>query len=130
MKNDGGGSIINISSVGGIIAWPDMAAYCASKGGVRLLTKSIALDCARKKYEIRVNSLHPGFVMTRSAIDAAEKMSGLSTEEAIDAITATVPIGRPGTPEEIAEGVLFLASDKSSFMTGSELVMDGGMSAA
>jgi len=130
MKNTGGGSIVNISSVGGIIALPGLAAYCASKGAVRLLTKSIALECAMKKYGIRVNSLHPGFVPTRSVVDDIIKVSGLSAEDAIDQVVATVPIGRVGTTEEVANGALFLASDESSFMTGSELVMDGGVSAA
>lgn len=129
MKNSGGGSIVNVSSVGGIVALPGLAAYCASKGAVRLLTKSVALECAMKKNGVRVNSLHPGFVPTRSSLDDITQMTGLSSQGATDEIAATIPIGRAGTPEEIANGALFLASEESSFMTGSELVMDGGVSA-
>ena len=130
MKKTGGGSIVNISSVGGIVALPGMAAYCASKSAVRHLTKSVALECAMKKNGIRANSLHPGFVPTSGSLDGVTGLTGMSTEDATNEIAATIPMGRPGTPEEIAYGALFLASDESSFMTGSELVMDGGVSAA
>ena len=122
MRNAGGGSIINISSGAGIAPAPGTSgAYAASKGAVRIFTKSTAIQYAREK--IRCNSVHPGPVetpMLRSARGAATQL-----DEAIE----RVPLGRIGRPEEIAYGVLYLASDESSFVTGSELVIDGGRTA-
>lgn len=129
MKKAGnGGSIINMSSVKAIVGSPEYAGYDASKGGVRALTKAAALHCAKQKYGIRVNSIHPGYVMT----DAGQSTGFRSAEavkEMMDAAAALHPIGRIAEPREIAFAILFLACDESSFMTGSELVVDGGYTA-
>jgi 3(or 17)beta-hydroxysteroid dehydrogenase len=128
MKDRGGGSIINMSSVAGLVGYGSLAAYSASKGGVRSLTKALALHCARKGYNIRCNSVHPSFVetpMLRSIIAGArdpEKMEA--------SCTAAAPLGRLAQPREIASTILFLASDESGFTTGAELVVDGGLTAA
>jgi 3(or 17)beta-hydroxysteroid dehydrogenase len=128
MKDRGGGSIVNMSSVAGIVGYGGLAAYCASKGGVRLLTKSVALHCARKGYNIRCNSVHPSFVetpMLQAMIAAArdpEKMQA--------SCTAAAPLGRLAQPIEVARTILFLASDESAFTTGAEVVVDGGLTAA
>lgn len=131
MKETGGGSIVNISSVMGIVGGAG-AAYNASKGGVRLLTKSVAAYCGTMGYNIRVNSVHPGYIWTpmiRQIIDAIPPEENM-TEEGLRAfLTEKHPIGRLGEAEDIARGVLFLASDDSSFMTGAELVIDGGYTA-
>lgn len=124
MKARGGGSIINISSIEGIVGNPLIAAYNASKGGVRLLTKSAAIYCA--EFGIRVNSVHPGFSETAMVTDGF----AAAPPELAEQVLAMTPMKRLGAPPEIAEGVVFLASDESSFMTGSELVMDGGVIAA
>jgi NAD(P)-dependent dehydrogenase (short-subunit alcohol dehydrogenase family) len=127
MKNNAG-SIINISSVEGIVGEPSAAAYNASKGAVRIYSKSAALYCTQQGYNIRVNSLHPGAVET-------PMMNGLGggDTEVGNIIRQTLigktPIGRLAAPREMATGILFLASDDSSYMTGAELVMDGGMTA-
>lgn len=127
---EGGGSIINISSIMGFIGDVGSTAYCASKGGVRIGTKAAALECAKLGFNIRVNSVHPGYIETeglQSAMRAIARSSGDEAKEAArqDMIKAT-PIGRLGRPGDIANGVLFLASDDSSFITGTELVIDGG----
>jgi NAD(P)-dependent dehydrogenase (short-subunit alcohol dehydrogenase family) len=123
----GGGSIINISSIEGLIGDPQLAAYNASKGAVRMLSKSAALYCARERMKIRVNSVHPGYIMTpmvenvlKSSPDPAEMKRTLE---------ALHPVGHLGKPMDIAYGVLYLASDESEFATGSELVIDGGYTA-
>ena len=130
MKDTGGGSIINISSIMGIVGGAG-AAYNASKGGVRLLTKSIAVHCGSNGYNIRCNSIHPGYIWTPLVRNVVEFVDEVSTEEELrEMLVERHPIGRLGEPEDIARGVLFLASDDSSFMTGSELVIDGGYTAA
>lgn len=121
-----GGSIINISSIEGLVGDPNLAAYNASKGGVRLLTKSAALHCAKAGYGIRVNSVHPGYILTPMVERA---MQGEHAELVRQHLVSLHPIGRLGAPLDIAWGVLYLASDESSFMTGSELVIDGGYTA-
>ena len=125
MKKSGGGSIINISSVAGIVGTLDTSAYHASKGGVRLFTKAAALECSKAGYDynIRVNSIHPGVIKTPMT-------EGLMKDE-IKRKTALSwhPIGRFGEAEEVAYGVLYLASDESRFVTGTELVIDGGWTA-
>ncbi|CAI8031181.1 Cyclopentanol dehydrogenase [Geodia barretti] len=121
MRAAGGGSIINISSIAGIVASGAAAAYAASKGSVRLLTKSTAVQYGREG--IRCNSVHPGFIET------AMTELRLSVPGAREQAIAETPIRRIGTVDDIANGVLFLASDESSFMTGSELVLDGGWTA-
>ena len=122
MRNSGGGSIVNISSVAGLIGSANAAAYGASKGAVRLLTKSTAIQYA--KDGIRANSIHPGIIDTPMTTPNL-----LATQEARDRSASRHPLGRVGTSEDVAYGVLFLASDESSFMTGSELVIDGGLTA-
>jgi 3(or 17)beta-hydroxysteroid dehydrogenase len=128
MKDRGGGSIVNMSSVAGIIGAANLAAYGASKGGVRLLTKSVALHCARKGYNIRCNSVHPSFAetpMLQSMIESARDPQKMAANYA-----SAAPLGRLAQPIEIARTILFLASDESGFTTGAEMVVDGGLSAA
>lgn len=124
-----GGAIINNSSIAGVIGEPLLAAYCATKGAVRLMTKAVAIDCARQGYPIRINSIHPGWTDT-SLVEGL--IAGLGEQGAAFATktVGAVPMGRLGTPMEIARPVLFLASDDASFMTGTELVVDGGYTAA
>ena len=121
------GSVINISSVMGLVALPGLDAYNASKGGVRLYTKSVALSCAADRLNIRANSIHPGFIDTPLLRSAKARFNDL--EEADRYYDNLQPVGRLGRPEDIAFGALYLASDESSFVTGSELVIDGGYSA-
>lgn len=128
MKERGGGSIVNMSSVAGLIGNGNLAAYSASKGGVRLLTKSVALHCARKGYNIRCNSVHPSFVetaMLRGMIAAGRDPAKMAAN-----YTGAAPLGRLAQPIEVARAILFLASEESSFTTGAELVVDGGLTAA
>jgi 3alpha(or 20beta)-hydroxysteroid dehydrogenase len=115
MKNAGGGSIVDISSILGLIAAPASAGYVATKFGLRGLTKAAAVDLG--KYGIRVNSVHPGFIATPMTA-------------AVPPDTSVVALGRPGAPEDVAKLVVFLASDDSSFSTGAEFVVDGGETAA
>jgi len=121
MRTSGGGSIINLSSIAGLVGSAYSASYNATKGAVRLLTKSTAIQYA--KDGIRANSIHPGLVDTLMASEL------LSNPDLQVKRLASTPMGRTGTAEEIAYGALFLASDESSFMTGSELVIDGGFTA-
>lgn len=130
MRDSGGGSIINLSSVAGIKGAPNLAAYNATKGGVRLLTKGVALECAHNRWGVRVNSVHPGIIDTPiwDKVNPEFHQEGQNTVD-LDAMAASVPNGILGQPEDIANGVLFLASDESSYMTGTELVIDGGICA-
>ena len=121
-----GGSIVNLSSIEGLIGEPNTAAYNASKGGVRIFTKSAALHCAAQGYGIRVNSIHPGYIMTRLVSDALESMPEEKSQALLARVMNEIPLGTPGEPADIANGCLFLASDESRYMTGSELVIDGG----
>src|SRR5262245_35913425 len=122
MRDAGGGSIINISSTAGLVGSPGgTAAYTATKGAVRLFTKSTAIQHARDK--IRCNSVHPGPIATDMIKDLLQ--GGPAWEQRL----RRLPMGRVGTPEEVAYGVLYLASDESSYVTGSELVIDGGTTA-
>lgn len=123
MVRTGGGSIINMSSAGGIVGTSDSSAYNASKGGVRLLTKAAAIEFSKAghDYNIRVNSVHPGVIetpMTAPLIASGGKE-----------MMGWLPLGHFGEPDDVAYGVLYLASDESKFMTGSELVIDGGWTA-
>ena len=125
MAARGGGSVINLSSILGKVGMAGAAAYCASKGGVVMLTKAAALEWA--PLGIRVNSVHPGFIdtpMVAGALHASE-----NGNEMRDMLIAAHPMARFGIPREIADAILFLASDESSFMTGAELVVDGGYTA-
>ena len=124
MRETQPGSIINISSISGLIAGHNMAGYNASKAAVWLLTKSVALHCARNKWDIRCNSIHPTFVKT-PMLDGL----GATAEEIQTKLARQVPIGRLGEADEVANAILYLASDESRFMTGAELKLDGGMSA-
>ncbi len=128
MKQNGG-SIINISSIEGLIGEAMVAAYCASKGAVRLLTKSTALHCANEGYGIRVNSVHPGFIETPMVANGLASVPEELREAFVTETLGSIPLGRMGAPAEVANGCLFLASDESSYMTGSELVIDGGFTA-
>jgi NAD(P)-dependent dehydrogenase (short-subunit alcohol dehydrogenase family) len=120
------GSIINISSIEGIIGEQKVAAYNASKGGVRIFTKSAALHCCAEGYSIRVNSVHPGFIDTNMVSGAVDTMSEADGEAFTSRIVGNIPMGHMGEPLDIANGVLFLASEESKYMTGSELIIDGG----
>jgi NAD(P)-dependent dehydrogenase (short-subunit alcohol dehydrogenase family) len=125
IAQSGGGSIINLSSILGKVGLPEAAAYCASKGGVLLLTKSAALEWA--PLGIRVNSVHPGFIDTPMVANSV--MVGPDGNEKRSMLVAAHALGRFGVPREIADAILFLASDESSFMTGAEMVVDGGYTA-
>ena len=127
LRRFGGGSIINMSSIEGLVGDPKIAAYNSSKGGVRLLTKSAALYCAKAGYKIRVNSVHPGYIWT-PMVENFLRTSG-DVEKGREALDALHPLGHIGEPDDIAYGVLYLASDESKFVTGSELVIDGGYTA-
>jgi len=125
MLAGGGGSLINTTSVNGIVAEPFLTIYATSKGAIVMLSKGIALDYA--KQGIRCNALAPGWVDTPINYAHAEMLGGL--KEVYATIDSFQPIGRPGEPREIANVALFLASDESSFVTGSVIVADGGMTA-
>ncbi len=120
-----GGSIVNLSSVSGIIGGHNVVAYNASKGAVRMLTKSVALYCARKSYGIRCNSVHPTFVDT--AMYQGIVAGSRDPERIRAALLAQVPLGRVAEPREIADLIVYLLCDESAFVTGAEMVIDGGM---
>jgi NAD(P)-dependent dehydrogenase (short-subunit alcohol dehydrogenase family) len=132
-KWPGGGSVINLSSILGLVGFPNAAAYAASKGGVRLLTKAAALECAQAGDRVRVNSVHPAFTRSDMVSTAFDNMvaQGLakSAGEAEALIGMGHPIGRIAEPSEMAGAVVYLASCASSFVTGTELVVDGGWTA-
>ena len=126
LESSGRGSIINISSISGIIAGHNLAAYNSAKAAVRHLSKSIALHCARKGNGVRCNSVHPSFIDTPILDGMAANMD---REAIVSRLAKQVPLGRIGEPDDVAYAVLYLASDESSFVTGSELKVDGGISA-
>ncbi len=126
MKENGGGSIINLSSIYGIIGAADIPPYHASKGAVRIMTKNDALLYAADK--IRVNSVHPGYIWT-PLVEKLAKESGEGVEKFRQQLDSRHPIGHVGEPDDIGWGVVYLASDESKFVTGSELVIDGGYTA-
>jgi NAD(P)-dependent dehydrogenase (short-subunit alcohol dehydrogenase family) len=127
MTHVGGGSIVNISSVLGLRGASYAMAYCASKGAVRLLTKHVALHCAQMKYNIRCNSVHPGYIDTPMIAPRLDQPIGnMSGRQWLEELH---PLGRLGRAEEVAAMILFLLSDESSFSTGSEFVCDGGLTA-
>jgi len=128
-----GSSIINVSSILGLVGYADTSAYNAGKGAVRLFTKAVAIEFATKRTPIRVNSLHPGFVKTPLLDNGMQKWVALGmaakASDLIDGLAAATPNGRIADPAEIAGAAFFLASDDSSYCTGSELVVDGGWTA-
>jgi NAD(P)-dependent dehydrogenase (short-subunit alcohol dehydrogenase family) len=132
-KTKAGASIVNISSIMGLVSLAGASGYSASKGGVRLFTKGIALDFAAANQKIRANSIHPGFIVTPMHEEGLNRLaeSGLAQtpDDVNEHLRSLTPSGRLGTPEDIANGALFLLSDESTFMNGSELVMDGGYTA-
>ncbi|MDH0893249.1 MULTISPECIES: glucose 1-dehydrogenase [unclassified Pseudomonas] len=121
-----GGSIINVASIEGIIGEPLVPSYNASKGGVRIFTRSAAAHCARRGYPVRINNLCPGYVMTRMISGGLEQAGGDLAQQFQGYLQQRIPMGRLGSVEEIAKAALFLAADDSSYMTGSDLVVDGG----
>lgn len=121
------GSIINISSVAGLVGVAEFPAYSSSKGAVRLLSKSVALHCAYKGYGIRCNSVHPSFIETPMVDKLATAMGDPQVSRA--KLARKIPLGSLGEPDDIAYAVLYLASDESKMMTGSEFVVDGGTTA-
>ena len=125
MRECGPGSIVNISSIAGLIASPAFAAYNTSKAAVWMLTKSIALHCAKEGYNIRCNSVHPTFIRT----PLIEDLGRGTPEEREARLARQIPLGTIGEPDDVAYAVLYLASDESRMMTGAELKLDGGMSA-
>ena len=123
LRTSGGGSIVNLSSLAAFLGTPNLSAYGASKGAVRQFTKTVAIDCARKGYKVRCNSVHPGIILTPMG------ESILSGDKAREKVRRSIPVGHFGAPEDIAFGILYLISDESRFVTGTELVIDGGMNA-
>ena len=121
LKKSGGGSIVNVSSLAAFLGTPKLAAYGASKGAVRQFTKSVAIDCA--KHKIRCNSVHPGIIQTPMGDTV------MPDEKTRERSVRSVPLRVLGEPRDIAYGILYLISDESRFVTGSELVIDGGMNA-
>lgn len=128
MKDHQPGSIINISSIAGLIASDTMPAYNASKAAVWLLSKSIALYCAKRGWDIRSNSVHPTFIDT-PILDGMARNAGKDKDVVMEKLARQIPLGRIGVPADIANAVLYLASDESRFMTGAEVKLDGGISA-
>ena len=125
MKEFGAGSIINLSSVSGMIGGFNLAAYNSSKGAVRMLTKSVALHCARAGYGIRCNSIHPTFIET-PMLESIIRDSP-DPEKARQTLVRQVPLRRIGKPDDVANMIVYLASDESTFVTGTEMVIDGGV---
>ncbi|MEH6822622.1 MAG: glucose 1-dehydrogenase [Motiliproteus sp.] len=121
-----GGSIINISSIEGIVGEAAAPAYNYSKGGVRIFSKSAALHCANEGYAIRVNSVHPGFIATPMVADVAKSMQSERAQKWQEHIMHHIPMNRLGEAVDIANACLFLASEESRYMTGTELIVDGG----
>jgi|TARA_A100001015_G_scaffold302226_1_gene390170 NAD(P)-dependent dehydrogenase (short-subunit alcohol dehydrogenase family) len=126
MGKYGHGSIVNISSISGIVAGWNTAAYNSSKAGVRLLSKSVALFCAKKGFEVRCNSIHPAFVNT-PILDPIKQAFG--ADEAVAKLARQIPMNKIGDTDDVSYAILYLASDESKFMTGTEIVLDGGLSA-
>ncbi|WNC74200.1 glucose 1-dehydrogenase [Thalassotalea psychrophila] len=130
MKDNGGGSIVNISSIDGLVGDAMAIAYNASKGSVRLMTKSAALHCAKRQHSIRVNSVHPGYILTPLVQDKMLEADPAWRDEYIEQKVSRVPMGGMGEPDDIAHGCVYLASDEAKYVTGAEIVIDGGFTAA
>ena len=124
--NSRGGAIVNVSSVAGLVGLPHSGAYPSSKAGVLLLTKVAALEGAKFERPVRVNAVHPGYIQT----EMTSGIAGVLGEERFDRrVKQMVPLKAMGSPEQVAQAIAFLASDKSKFTTGSSLVIDGGWTA-
>jgi NAD(P)-dependent dehydrogenase (short-subunit alcohol dehydrogenase family) len=123
MQKRGGGSIINLSSVAGIVGLPRCSAYGAAKGGVRTMSKAVAVEAA--EFKIRCNSVHPGVIWTNMQAQA----TGLNDPAGLQISPSRIPLGRHGEPLDIANCILYLASDESNYVTGAEFVIDAGMTA-
>lgn len=128
MRESAPGSIINISSIAGLIASDTMPAYNASKAAVWMLSKSIALHCAKNNMDIRCNSIHPTFVDT-PILDGTAQHHSIDKNVLLEKLARQIPLKKVGEPDDIANAVVYLASDESKFMTGAELKLDGGISA-
>ena len=127
-----GSTVINVSSIMGKVGFTDTSPYNTSKGAVTLFTKSIAIEFATKRTPIRVNSLHPGFILTplfKAGFQRMEDADLGKASELMESVGANTPIGRIAQPDEVASAIVFLASDESSYMTGSEVTVDGGWTA-
>jgi 3(or 17)beta-hydroxysteroid dehydrogenase len=129
MVERGHGSIINMSSLAAFRGTPGNAAYCAAKAGIYLLTKTAALEATAAGAKVRINSVHPGLIATESATMVVSRSTGVAPENAFDAISKNIPLKRPGEPDEVAAAVRFLASDASSYITGTSINVDGGLHA-
>ena len=133
-SSEHGSAIVNVASIAGIVGSSIDPLYSATKGAITLFTKSAALEFGRKGYRIRVNSMHPGVIQTDmgelSLLSRAQRTGSNDTGPTKAAVTQATPLGRLGMPSEIAKGIVFLASDDSSYMTGASLVVDGGFTAA
>jgi 3(or 17)beta-hydroxysteroid dehydrogenase len=119
MRDTGSGSIVNLSSMAGIVGTPNLTGYGASKAAVYQISKTVALHCARRKYPVRCNSVHPGMIKTQQL--------SVFTPEELEVRRAAIPLGDFGTPRDVALAILFLASDESRYITGSRIVVDGGV---
>ena len=133
-SSEHGSAIVNLASIAGIVGSQLDPLYSMTKGGVTLFTKSAALEFGRKGYRIRVNSIHPGVIQTdmgeQTFVSRAQRAGTNDTSAARQTVTDTVPWGRLGVPEDIAKGIVFLASDDAGYMNGAGLVVDGGLTAA
>ncbi len=123
----GGGAIVNVSSVFGLVGGVRVGAYCASKGGVRLFTKAAAMECASAGTNVRVNSVHPGFIETPMITDVIADSS--EPEKLRRVVENYMALRRLGDPADVANAIVYLVSDEAAFVTGAELVIDGGMTA-
>lgn len=128
MEKSGGGSIVNISSIAVLVGTAVSPAYCGSKGAVRLLTKGYAMEWAQKKNKIRINSIHPGGMLTPMLEEGMEALGG--GDKVRKGFENMAPIGHLGEALDIANGVVYLASEEAKYITGAELVIDGGITAA
>lgn len=128
LRDSAPAAIVNISSIAGLAAAPGMGAYNSSKAAVWLYTKTLALECAKKGWDVRVNSVHPCFIRT-PILDPFVAMAGGDEASAHHKLARGIPLGRIGDPDDVAWAVLYLASDESRFVTGAELKIDGGMTA-
>jgi 3(or 17)beta-hydroxysteroid dehydrogenase len=130
MRGTGGGSIVNMSSIAALLATPDSTAYGAAKAAVRQLTKSVAQHCATERLGIRCNSVHPGEIATplwNGYVEQTAQATGVPVDQLVREARARVPLGEMPEPRDVAAGVAFLCSDDARFITGSELIVDGGL---